>query len=269
MGREIEAHYPKEAAHETTTRKLYIPLGVISTRIVVSDSQLRFVHSAPYKKKLRKILYDSENISKSGKGNMKNNLFFSASFKEVIYWRNKKLVVGSVLPQNRSQISEGLRYMSPESIRYRFLGSKKEFTEKELQYLTVLDGWNHYAIGVLDGDNEEKGIAIIRMVRSSENQAEAEVAITIIDEFQRKGLGTLLMGLMLLAAIERDIKRLSFTFLPQNEGIFHLIEKMGHPFTKEYTHDYIQVYMDISRPDLEKIKGRLLPLFPSLSKAFL
>lgn len=193
---------------------------------------------------------------------MQKNLYFSPQFITDFEWGPYALRLGSVLPENRKNISEGLRYMSPESIRYRFLGSKKEFTEKELEYLTVLDGWNHYAMGILERNEPKRGVAIIRLVRSSENPSEAEVAITIIDDYQRKGLGTFLMNLMLLAAKERNIDQLSFTFLPQNEGIVNLIEKLGPPVTKEFTHFYVQLIMDIRHLNIEEIKSRLVKCLP-------
>src|SRR5690606_37675640 len=99
---------------------------------------------------------------------MENHFFhpkmsFDFDWKEIYHLR-----VGSVLPHNKKQISEGLRDMSPESIRNRFSGSKRDFSEQELQYLTVLDGQNHYAIGVEERDHLKRGVAIIRMVRSSQ-----------------------------------------------------------------------------------------------------
>lgn len=191
-------------------------------------------------------------------------LFFSSDFLRDLDWKSKKLIVGSVNPHYKGQIAQGLRYMSSESIRYRFLGSKKEFTSEELEYLTELDGWNHYAIGILEGDHPEKGIAIIRMVRSSKNPHEAEVAITVIDQYQKKGLGTFLMNLMVLAAKEREIERLSFTFLPLNEGIFRLVEELKLPYTREYGRDFIQIYLDISGADTDRIKSRLSKNFPAI-----
>lgn len=179
-------------------------------------------------------------------------------------WKGKHLRVGSVLPHNKKQISEGLRDMSPESIRNRFLGSKRDFSEKELEYLTTLDGHNHYAIGIEERENLKRGVAVIRLVRASHSITEAEVAITIIDEYQRKGLGTLLMNLIILAAIERDIEKLSFTFLPQNEGILKLIKKAGVPVPGPHTHDYIQMFIEIKSLDVEKIKRDLSETFPQI-----
>lgn len=197
---------------------------------------------------------------------MEKELFFNPDFKHEFQWKGHyQLRVGSVLPHNKTQIKEGLRDMSPESIRYRFLGSKKEFSEKELQYLTELDGWNHYAIGIEEmRTNPHRGVAIIRLVRSGDNPVEAEIAITIIDEYQKKGLGTLLMDLIYLAALERNIHRLSFTFLPQNEGIVHLINKSGAKYTREHTHYYVQLYLDLKSVDPEKIKSRLQKTLPAI-----
>lgn len=194
---------------------------------------------------------------------MERNLFFTPEFSQEFDLKGlRHLRVGSVLPRNKDQIKEGLRDMSPESIRYRFLGSKKEFSDKELQYLTELDGWNHYAIGVEEMNGHHRGVAIIRLVRSGENPVEAEIAITIIDEYQKKGLGTFLMDLIFLAAMERNIHRLSFTFLPQNEGIIHLIDKAGAKYTREQTHYYVQLYLDLKSLKVEEIKSRLQKTLP-------
>ena len=92
-----------------------------------------------------------------------------------------KIRIGSVLPSNKEQLSHSIRDLSAESIRHRFLGSKKEFSSLELDYFTHLDGWNHYAIGIEEREHPFRGIAAARMVRSSSDPTEAEIAITIID----------------------------------------------------------------------------------------
>lgn len=180
-------------------------------------------------------------------------------------WKDSfQLRVGSVLPHNKKQISEGLRDMSPETIRNRFLGSKREFSDKELEYLTKLDGWNHYAIGVEERDRHHRGVAVIRMVRSSHSETEAEIAVTIIDEYQRMGLGSFLINLIILAAMERKIEKLSFTFLPQNEAIVKLINKAGLPVPGSQTKDYDQLFLDLTQMDEEKIKAQLVKTLPGI-----
>lgn len=194
-----------------------------------------------------------------------STLFFNHHFKIDLDWgQQHKLRLGAVLPSNKKQLSNSLKDLSAESIRNRFMGSKKEFSDNELTYLTTMDGRNHYAIGIEERERPYRGVAVVRLVRSASDQHEAEVAITIIDEYQNMGLGTLLIRLITLAASEREIQRLSFTFLPQNEGIIRLIHKMGIPRPGIAQMDYVQLYVEMKDVDIESIKSQLRPLLPEI-----
>jgi GNAT superfamily N-acetyltransferase len=191
-------------------------------------------------------------------------LFFNPEFKLDFIRGEKSLRVGSVLPRNKKQISDGLKDMSSTTIRNRFLGSKKEFSDIELEYLTTLDGWNHYALGIEETKDFKRGVALIRLVRSSTFYQEAEVAITIIDQYQRQGLGLLLLRLLILAAHEREITLLSFTFLPSNEAILKLIRSAGTPVPGHSGHDIAQYYLDLKIIDMEHVKAELALTLPEI-----
>lgn len=194
-----------------------------------------------------------------------SSLFFNNTTKFELDWKGRyKFRMGPVLPGNREQVSRGLKDLSSESIRNRFLGSKKEFSATELEYLTNLDGWDHYAIGIEERERPFRGVSIARLVRSHPVPTEAEVAITVIDEFQNIGLGTLLIKLIALAANERNIERLTFTTLPQNNGILKLIQKIGVPQMGPSAMDFVQLNMEMSSVNIELIKSQLLPLLPEI-----
>lgn len=188
-----------------------------------------------------------------------SSLFFNATLSQRLEWNKTSLRIGAVTPSNKAQISAGLRDMSQESIRNRFLGSKRFFSDKELEYLTKLDGENHYAIGVEEREKLKRGVAIIRLVRSLDDLSEAEVAITIIDEYQKMGLGQMLIRLIILAAMERNISKLSFTFLPQNTAIPKLLQKISTPIPGPVSFDSVQLFLDLSKMDAEGIKSQLHP----------
>lgn len=191
--------------------------------------------------------------------------YFNHQFKQDLVWKNQyKLRIGAVLPSNKDQISRSLRDLSSESIRNRFLGTKKEFSPVELEYLTNLDGHNHYAIGIEESEKPHRGIAIARLVRSSTDPKEAEIAITIIDEYQNMGIGSMLIQLIGLAAMERDLERLTFTSLPQNTGITRLISKIGPYQTNSRALDYVQYFIETKDINIEKLKSQLVPLLPSI-----
>jgi len=196
---------------------------------------------------------------------IKTDLFFNPDFKVDLDWKNKfKLRLGSLLPSSREQMSQSIHDLSSESIRHRFLGNKKEFSKEELDYFTNLDGWDHYAIGMEEREAPKRGVATVRMVRSIIDPVEAEIAIAIIDGYQGIGLGTLLMQLIVLAASERKIERLSFTFMPQNAGIIKLINLIGPTQKGSAARDFVQLFIDLKDVDLEKIKSRLVKSLPSI-----
>lgn len=194
---------------------------------------------------------------------MESSLFFTQAFSADLVWRTTHhLRLGSVLPKNKKQISDSLRDLSRESIRNRFLGSKKEFSQKELEYLTTLDGQNHYALGLEEKKGISRGIAIARLVRSSSDPIEAEIAITIIDDYQGMGLGTFLMRLIILAGLERKIEKFSFTFLPQNDAIVRLIHKIGSPYQASSQMDYVQYIVEAKTIKVKDLKSQLRPHLP-------
>ncbi len=189
-------------------------------------------------------------------------MIFGPEFRKTFELRGTRFNIASLTPADKAQIQAGLKYMSHESIRNRFMGSKRELSEKELHYLTSLDGINHYAMGVEEANAPHRGVAVIRMVRSELDSSEAEVAITIIDEYQRKGLGSLLLDLLYFAALERGITKFSFTFFPQNEGIIRLIEKKGSPVMNR-SHDSMRMFLDLNQMDAKAIRSRVSSVLPA------
>lgn len=191
-------------------------------------------------------------------------LFFNHEFLVPFTWREIELRIGCVHTEHQKKISEGLHNLSSSSIRYRFLGSKNDFSQEELRYLTEIDGMNHFALGVEEQDGKKRGIGIIRMVRSSKDLHQSEVAITVIDDYQKMGLGTFLLRLLILAARERNIDRLSFTFMPTNQGIQKLIQKMGQPLAEIRHHDSVEIIMEISAVNVIQFKSLLVKILPEI-----
>jgi GNAT superfamily N-acetyltransferase len=196
-------------------------------------------------------------------GGKESQMIFGPEFRKTFEIRGKKFHIASLTPADRAQIQAGLKYMSHESIRNRFMGSKREFSEKELDYLTSLDGINHYAIGVEEADAPHREVAVIRMVRSETDSTEAEVAITIIDEYQQKGLGSFLLDVLTLAALERGISTFSFTFFAQNEGIIRLIEKKGTPKITR-SHDSVRMLLSLKEMNEQTIQLRVRSILPAI-----
>lgn len=191
-----------------------------------------------------------------------NQFFFGPNFLEEINWNGFRFKIGAVNSESRSKISEGLKRLSADTIRNRFMGAKRGFTDKELNDLTLLDGHNHFALGV--EDDQGHGIAVIRFSKQQDLTDVAEVGILVIDDFQKIGLGTILLKLLILAALERGIKHLSFTHLPENEGIVRLVKRIGTPESFRKGQDESQMILDLRRLDLDLIKVQLSEVLPKI-----
>jgi len=108
-----------------------------------------------------------------------------------------RILVRPLKPEDRNDLLKGFEKLSIASRRYRFLSPIRKLTERQLQLLLDMDNVNHVAIGVRDiGRLKKPGIAIGRMVRYEQQPEIAEFAITVIDEYQKRGIGTLLIRLL-------------------------------------------------------------------------
>jgi GNAT superfamily N-acetyltransferase len=137
------------------------------------------------------------------------------------------LYIRPIRPDDKLLLEAGLERLSEESRYKRFLGPKHRFTEGELRYLTELDGIDHVAYVALRGDAPKEMVAVARLVRSVENPAAAEIAVTVCDEFQRRGVGTLLGNLLATAARDRGIRWLTATMSAENVGAHRLFNHVS------------------------------------------
>jgi len=132
----------------------------------------------------------------------------------------------TIRPGDKPHLVRGLHRLSEGSRRARFLAAKNRLTAAELQYLTEVDGVDHFAIGALllaaDGA-ESEGVGVGRFVRMHGEPNVAEPAIVVVDAWQNRGLGRLLLDRLIQAALERGIDTFHTEFLAENEAIRRLL----------------------------------------------
>jgi RimJ/RimL family protein N-acetyltransferase len=119
-------------------------------------------------------------------------------------------------PGDKAKLAAGLRQLSDESIRKRFLAAKPRFTSAELRYLTEVDGFNHIAlVAVLESDPDQL-VAVARCVRLPDRPDTAEMAIVVGDPWQGRGLGRALARELADAALDAGIEHFAATMLADN-----------------------------------------------------
>jgi GNAT superfamily N-acetyltransferase len=130
--------------------------------------------------------------------------------------------VRPIVPEDKPLLVDGLRQLSPESSFRRFLSPKVSFSAAELRYLTEVDGRDHIAYVALHGG---RLIAVARAVRIAPDTA--EMAITVGDSWQGRGLGRRLAALISERAREQGITKIAGTMLAGNRAAFRLMRGFG------------------------------------------
>ena len=134
-----------------------------------------------------------------------------------------RYVIRPIEPGDKDRLVNGLRQLSEETIRKRFLAAKPRFTRAELRYLTEVDGINHIALVAVLEDDPEQLVGVARCVRLPDRPGTAEMAIVVGDPFQRQGIGTALADALADAALADGIRRFAATMLGDNEAARRLM----------------------------------------------
>jgi GNAT superfamily N-acetyltransferase len=114
--------------------------------------------------------------------------------------------------------------LSEESRRRRFLQPTPRLSETALRRLVEVDGRRHVAM-VAEVDGECAGIA--RYVALPDEPDAAEVAVTVTDRFQGRGIGRLLLDALRPAAARAGITALIYLADPVNRPVLRLLRSRG------------------------------------------
>jgi RimJ/RimL family protein N-acetyltransferase len=122
--------------------------------------------------------------------------------------------------------------LSPESIFYRLLEYRSALTDEEARALCDVDGQNRVAIAATvaaeDQEDQEAIVAVARYgVIEAESPDTAESAIVVQDDFQGRGLGTILIRRLVGYARSHGIRQLVATIHYNNAQILRFIERSG------------------------------------------
>ena len=135
--------------------------------------------------------------------------------------------VRPILPSDRGKLADTQPGFSRES-HYRRFFSAPPLSEKVIQYLIDVDYCDHFAWVVLAADEPgEPGVASARYIRERDAADIAEVAFSVIDEYQGRGLGTFLLGALAVAATENGVDRFRARLLAENEPMRAILRRAG------------------------------------------
>jgi RimJ/RimL family protein N-acetyltransferase len=137
------------------------------------------------------------------------------------------VLVRPIRADDKAMLTDGLQRLSEESVRRRFLTAKRSFSRSELRYLTEVDGRDHVAlVAEYPGEPVRRLIAVARFVRLHDDPGAAEVAIVVADNWQRRGVGSLLSERLAEEARRLGIERFTATMAADNKPAHRLMAKL-------------------------------------------
>jgi GNAT superfamily N-acetyltransferase len=119
-------------------------------------------------------------------------------------------------------VFEGLRARSRE---LRFMSPKFRLTVTDLCHLTHVDGHDRVALVAELPDGSPIGIA--RFVRSKADAAAADVAVEVVDRWQRRGVGRQLARALAERARSVAVRRFTIDMMRENTGALRLMRSAG------------------------------------------
>lgn len=160
-----------------------------------------------------------------------------------------RVLIRMVGPDDRTQLEQGFERLSTRSRYLRFHAVVEQLSDEQLRYLTEVDQVDHVAWLALDLDApEHPGIGVARFVRLDDEPNVAEAAVTVLDEYQGRGLGTELLHVLAAAAVQRGITTFRAYVLGENRAMLHVLEALGPTHTERQLNVY---QIDVELPAAE------------------
>ena len=152
--------------------------------------------------------------------------------------------IRALRPEDRTQMLVAVSRTSAQSLYRRFFGPKKGFSESEKAFFLNANFTDHVALVATVGQSDRTEIVGGARYIVTEPGI-AEVAFTVIDDFQGKGVGSALMRHLALLAGRASLKHLVADVLPENIAMINVLKKSGLPTTISRAKGVVHVRLDL------------------------
>src|SRR5438874_10019038 len=125
-------------------------------------------------------------------------------------------------------LHEAFSRMSERSVYFRFFSPLKRLPEEVAHRLARVDYDQRFALVATTHrpDGREHILGVARYDRAP-GTATAEVAVAVVDDLQRQGIGSGLLSLLAQVAARHGIEELTLIVLPENQSMLGLLRRLG------------------------------------------
>jgi GNAT superfamily N-acetyltransferase len=155
-----------------------------------------------------------------------------------------ELLVRPIRPDDKAALAAAFERLGPESRYTRFLAPMGSLSESQLKYLTEVDHHDHEALVAIEAETGE-GVGVARFVRLADDPQAAEFAVTVVDDWQGRGIGTALLALLADRARDEGIERFRGLMLARNQPVQDLVKMFGRPRVVDRQPGTVEVEVDL------------------------
>jgi protein lysine acetyltransferase len=158
-----------------------------------------------------------------------------------------ELLLRPVLPGDNERTMQGRVLFSNDTLYRRFM-SPRVPSPALMEYLAEVDYVDHFVWVMTDGDGNP--VADARFVRDDHDPAIAEIAFTIGDAYQGRGIGSFLIAALSVAARVDGVEKFSGRMLADNVAMRAIMDHYGACWERD---DVGVVTTVIDVPDLRHL----------------
>lgn len=137
------------------------------------------------------------------------------------------VLIRPITPQDKDAERAFIEGLSLQARRYRFLGQVRSPSEQLIEQFTNIDYVHEVAFVAVTPDDGRERIVGVSRYSTDESASECECAVTVSEEWQNKGLGTLLMRHLIDVARARGIRRMFSIDSAENVQMQDLARHLG------------------------------------------
>jgi len=177
---------------------------------------------------------------------------YPAQYEETITLRTgEKVFVRPIRPDDEPMMREMFYEFSERTKYLRYHAALKAMPHNKMQIFCTVDYDTEMAlVGLVGPPGAEQIIAVSRYMTDAERRS-AEVAFTVQDDWQRKGLGTYFFEKLVKIGVERGIKEFHAYVLVENAGMLKIFHRSGFVVQTETEGDVVRVTMRLPELDPE------------------
>lgn len=173
-----------------------------------------------------------------------------AILREVVLRDGTRATVSPARPQDRELLRTSYLTLSPESRFHRFLAAVPRLTDAMLDQLVDDVDWIDHAAVLLAVHPEDdptwagRKVGVARIIRYDRQPSDADVAVTVLDSWQGRGIATVLLD-TLMPLRPRGVTRVVTEVAGDNRAAVAMLSRLGPTTVRPSAAGTLEVLVDL------------------------